>query len=580
MPAINIDPSQVDQLVAMGQLSPALAGNIKANMAASAPTPDVAAPPVVPATVNPATPVSQASDTRMPFIASNQASAPTPDQYNSPVDSSLGSIFATAGGSPFTAPLNRTTAAATITPEGKAVDSQVPTSVVAQLQAAQSPGDAAPGQLASDQAENQPPNLLQQKMLESQNALKGITDSYTQQQNALSAGAAAAAAGAKKSADALGELYQQSQVLDAQKQQNEANRQEQLKQIQTTLQQKMDDYANMSIDPNKANVFVNGSTGQKIGAGIALALGGIGSGLSGQPNLALQVINTAIDRDIDAQKNNIQKAGNAVTMQSNVYHDMLQTFGDERAAEAATKATLLQTAQIQLQQYTEQYKAPQLQANAAAMGAELERQKQQNILQLNQGMLANQALMQIASPQGQNGGPPAKLLSNGSVPMTPNPAANIFLSKDQKETFVPGLGFANTKENAEKASETAAAANESTMAIDALASGDYGGILNSLPFTPGGATQRAKAEVLRTFIIGKLKDTIHGKGVLNETTKDLLENIVGNPNQLFSLSSVQKAKLQEISNQVKQDTNSRLKSWNLNPLFYDNSNLSTLKPNQ
>lgn len=566
MPSINVTPDQVDQLVAMGQLSPALANNIKSTI-----TPTTPAPSDVPVA---------SGDNNVPTDASVTASTPTdvspaPSQASAPDQNSflgnLSSAISSASGMPITAPMNvaATQPAASTTNE----NAPVPPEVAGQLQAAQT--DAAPGQLVSDQAANQPPNLLQQKMIESQNALKAINDSYTKQQSALSAGAAAAAAGAKKTADALGQAYQQAQTLDAQRQQNEADRQAQLKQIQQTMQQKMEDYANMSIDPNRANIFVNGSTGQKIGAGIALALSGMGAGLTGQPNLALQVINTAIDRDINAQKANIEKTGNQVTMQQNVYHDMLQTFGDQRAAEAATKATLLQTAQIQLQQYAEQYKAPQLQANAAAMQAELERQKQQNILQLNQGMLANQALMQIANPGGSSNGGTPRLSSNGAVNLTPNPIAQTLLPPEQRERYVPGLGLATTKENAEKASETAAAANESTHALDALASGDYSGILNSID-----PAQRGKAEVLRTFIIGKLKDTIHGKGVLNETTKDMLEDIVGNPTKIFSLSSAQKAKLQEISQQVKADTNSRLKTWGLNPMFYDNSNLSTLKPNQ
>ena len=53
--------------------------------------------------------------------------------------------------------------------------------------------------------------------------------------------------------------------------------------------------------------FVNGTTGQKIMAAIAIALGGIGGALTGRGgNAALDVINAAVKQDLEVQRANIE----------------------------------------------------------------------------------------------------------------------------------------------------------------------------------------------------------------------------------------------------------------------------------
>lgn len=68
--------------------------------------------------------------------------------------------------------------------------------------------------------------------------------------------------------------------------------------------------AAMKVDPNR--LWNKASTGQKIVggifAGLGLALGGIGAGMTKGPNYAMEIIQSAINRDIDAQKEEIQNA--------------------------------------------------------------------------------------------------------------------------------------------------------------------------------------------------------------------------------------------------------------------------------
>lgn len=49
--------------------------------------------------------------------------------------------------------------------------------------------------------------------------------------------------------------------------------------------------------------FHNLDTSHKIATGIGVVLGGIGAGLTGQPNMALGIVNNAIDRDMESQRN-------------------------------------------------------------------------------------------------------------------------------------------------------------------------------------------------------------------------------------------------------------------------------------
>ena len=90
--------------------------------------------------------------------------------------------------------------------------------------------------------------------------------------------------------------------------------------------------ASFEINPQRAfpNVF------SKIAAVISVAMGAYAQGLSGGklPNTALQIINTAIDRDIDAQKMEYQKLKGLVDEKRNVYAMAMRMLGDERQADA------------------------------------------------------------------------------------------------------------------------------------------------------------------------------------------------------------------------------------------------------
>jgi len=137
--------------------------------------------------------------------------------------------------------------------------------------------------------------------------------------------------GQRESLDALTTDYQtelnrikdESKITDARGRINRAN---------AALGTVTNKLANFEINPQRA--FPNAFS--KVAAVISVAMGAYAQGLSGGklPNTALQIINTAIDRDIDAQKMEYQKLKGLVDEKRNVYAMAMRMLGDERQADA------------------------------------------------------------------------------------------------------------------------------------------------------------------------------------------------------------------------------------------------------
>lgn len=129
-------------------------------------------------------------------------------------------------------------------------------------------------------------------------------------------------------------------------------------------------YSDAKIDPGQ--YWASRGTGEKMLAAIGLALGSFSpDGI----NRSVGIINQAIDRDIDVQKANISKMGQAADQQGKLLGIMRQNFGDDSAALAATRATMLQQAQDQIKILETRAKDPQQRAQLAGMKAALDAEK-------------------------------------------------------------------------------------------------------------------------------------------------------------------------------------------------------------
>jgi hypothetical protein len=115
------------------------------------------------------------------------------------------------------------------------------------------------------------------------------------------------------------------------------------------------DYMNGHIDPQHFWKSKD-STGKAMTA-IGLILGGIGQGLAGGENPALQFLNAQIDRDIDAQKATISQKGNIIK----ALHDKM---GNLKDATSVAKAMYANIYAAKLQKAAAESKDPMAKARA------------------------------------------------------------------------------------------------------------------------------------------------------------------------------------------------------------------------
>lgn len=109
--------------------------------------------------------------------------------------------------------------------------------------------------------------------------------------------------------------------------------------------------ASAEIDPTRW--WTQKSTADKVGIGIAMALGGLTRGLTGRTSEGdpiLKGVFSAMDRDVDAQIKNIDKQKGDLTDLQRIYAQTREQFGDEAIAADATKIAALQGLKAQLAQ--------------------------------------------------------------------------------------------------------------------------------------------------------------------------------------------------------------------------------------
>lgn len=107
------------------------------------------------------------------------------------------------------------------------------------------------------------------------------------------------------------------------------------------------DYATKTVDADRW--WKNQSTGNRIVASLATALGGFAEGLSNGAvkNTALAQINRYIDADIRAQEVDLATKGKALDAKRGVVHDMMQMTQNREAARSAARVVGLQNAELQ-----------------------------------------------------------------------------------------------------------------------------------------------------------------------------------------------------------------------------------------
>jgi hypothetical protein len=113
--------------------------------------------------------------------------------------------------------------------------------------------------------------------------------------------------------------------------------------FQTDIDDMQKQIAEGQVSPNR--LWDQAGTGSQIGAAIAIALGGIGAGLSGGKNQALDVIENAIARDVAAQEKNLGRKESLLQTMLTRYKDL--DTAKAQAANAMRQNTLSQIARAE-----------------------------------------------------------------------------------------------------------------------------------------------------------------------------------------------------------------------------------------
>lgn len=321
---------------------------------------------------------------------------------------------------------------------------------------------------------------------------------------------------------------------------------EQWKQNEARSKQLADSIAAAQIDPNR--LWSRAGTGGQIMAGIGMILGGIGSGMTmgRQQNMAADVINKAIDRDMDAQKLELGKKENLLS------HYMQQGHSLQQARSMAT-ADLMDAARGQLQMVTTKYAGSDAAANAQMAIGKLDEDASTKrgaaYTQSLHNKLANVQLQEAAvnmAAQKQTMELMSRIQKGDGFPRE---ALDLPAFKDYRERSVDlpdgTVGFARSPKQAEEF-------NDHMAEVSALKGklGRYNQLLksySSMPLTDA----RNTAQSLHADIMQSL-ESLHKAGRLNDKVFDLLKD------QVPDLSAIgpqgARAKLKELGAKIDDTT--------------------------
>lgn len=322
--------------------------------------------------------------------------------------------------------------------------------------------------------------------------------------------------GLNQEAAATGALgQQQAKILENQNNQLNAIKAD-YEQKRQTYDQEISSYQKEiqegKIDPNR--YMNNLSTGGKIATAIGLILGGIGGGMTGKGNnAALDVLNNLINRDIEAQKADMDKTKNLMGFS-------MQKMGNLKDAEAYSRSILLAQTSNELQAAAAKSQDPIARARAVQAIGQLEAQKSQ---------LLNQVAARQAIASGQK-------------------VDKEQLSEDQRQRYVDTDGFrglANTKEEGVKFRESIPAYKDTISSLDRLLALSKEGGKSISP------EKIAEAQQLKYLLGGTMREDVLGPGTVSpEERRIMLEEVLSDPSKIFSLDNVTRTKLINLKNKI------------------------------
>ena len=200
-----------------------------------------------------------------------------------------------------------------------------------------------------------------------------LEEATQQAQIARAAATAAQTQGMEDQADLLDDIADQHLTDAIELQEASKQAKEETDQAIGRLQDITNAIGEARIDPNR--LFNTGPASNRFAAAIAIAAGTMAQSMNpGTQNAALQVVTSAVDRDLRAQVADIQRLGQQAAGQRSVLAALRQSYQDDLAAMAGYRAMRLAQAATQMRSMATRNAGTQTATNFLAAEAELRRQ--------------------------------------------------------------------------------------------------------------------------------------------------------------------------------------------------------------
>lgn len=195
---------------------------------------------------------------------------------------------------------------------------------------------------------------------------------------------------------------------------------------------KMREIEEGQIDPQRLWQGGRG-TQNSIAAGLAVALGAVGAALAGGPNLGLQAVTKAIDRDLDLQEKELNKKQGELSELGKIMQAEEKRFGDKIVARNEAKIAALTAAKAQAERYAKIANSED--AMIKLQGIQLEADRRIAALRAeNDGRIKEVKQYKTVMPGG--GGAPVKKQAQGVTLRVPDGKGGL---RDQFVPFPKGL---------------------------------------------------------------------------------------------------------------------------------------------
>lgn len=269
------------------------------------------------------------------------------------------------------------------------------------------------------------------------------------------------------------------------------------------------------------------STGNKIAAALAIALGGYASGMNGGPNQALGIVDGAIQRDALRQKENYERLKGRKDELKSVYAMARDTYKDDLTASLAVQKAGYDGLELKLksieQKTNDQFKKAQI----TNLLADTEQKRAETLAKIAERQRALN--MQ-------------KVLTGGGKI---NPE---MLGEKERVRYVDDAefnGLARTEGEGVKFREGLPTYRQTVDSLRRLKE------IARMPLKSLSPELRAEVEQNRQLLVGTLREDILGPGTIQQNERDaLLNGVLGNPTGIMNLDAANMKKLDNLTNKI------------------------------